>query len=155
MIPLVNADLSIPEDAACQEASRMSRGSYIPCGNQAVAIIDNGDRRPYYMCGPCASHNVDNRHAKVVKIKPGNERFVIHSTEVRTFDICDAKNDRVVIIGPFGTIEIPYSWELAGAAGASFVLKPIKDTLPLYVELAKSCLRTNRDVVSLRVEGQP
>jgi hypothetical protein len=72
MIPLVNADLSIPEGAVCQEASPMSVSRYIPCGQPAVAIIDNGDGRPYYMCGPCASHNVLNRRAKVVAEKETN-----------------------------------------------------------------------------------
>jgi hypothetical protein len=75
-IPLVNTDLSIPEDAKCQEASYLSRESYIPCGAPAVAIIVHGGERPYYMCGPCANHNVRNRRGKVVRIKPGEECWV-------------------------------------------------------------------------------
>jgi hypothetical protein len=64
-IPLV--DMNLPEDAKCQEASFLSTSTYIPCGAPAVAIVDNGDSRPYYMCGPCASHNVRNRRGKIIK----------------------------------------------------------------------------------------
>jgi len=71
VIPLVAEDLSIPEDARCQEASIFSRESYIPCFAPAVTIVDNGDSRPYYMCLLCASHNVRNRGAKLLAAKPG------------------------------------------------------------------------------------
>lgn len=68
-IAQVPTDLSIPFGARCQEASVFSRESYIPCGAPAVAIVDNGDSRPYYMCEGCADHNVRNRGARVVSRK--------------------------------------------------------------------------------------
>lgn len=60
-IPVLD-DTKIPKGATCQEASMHSRGSYIPCGNLASAIVHHPkDKRSYYMCAPCASHNVKNR----------------------------------------------------------------------------------------------
>jgi hypothetical protein len=47
----------------CQEASPLSRGSYIACNAPAVTVIDNGDPQPYWMCAACADHNVRNRGA--------------------------------------------------------------------------------------------
>lgn len=62
-IPLIR----IPEDSTCQEASRYSVTGYIPCGNIATAIVyHNRDRRGYYMCTSCASHNLHNRGGKLV-----------------------------------------------------------------------------------------
>lgn len=76
-IPLVTSLTEIPPDARCQEASRFSCKTYIPCSQPAVSIIDNGDSRPYYMCGPCANHNVKNRRAKVLLINSGEEQWVL------------------------------------------------------------------------------
>jgi hypothetical protein len=54
--------IHIPPDAKCQEASVLSRQKYIPCGAAASAIVYHAkDGRAYYMCSPCASHNVKNR----------------------------------------------------------------------------------------------
>lgn len=66
VIPPVADDLSIPEGTTCQEAAPVSVGFYVPCGRPAVAVVDNGDRRPYYMCDACTSHNVTNRRARVL-----------------------------------------------------------------------------------------
>lgn len=55
--------------------------------------------------------------------------------------------------GPL-TIEIPYEWGLAGSEGAWFVLKPKAGTDEKYVAEARTCLRRNRDVVSLRTERE-
>ncbi len=56
---------TIPKGATCQEASTQSRGMYIPCGNPATAIIHHDrDGRGYYMCPPCAYHNIRNRGGK-------------------------------------------------------------------------------------------
>lgn len=41
----------------------MSHHVYIPCGRPATCIVDNGDEHPYWMCDPCAYHNVENRRA--------------------------------------------------------------------------------------------
>jgi hypothetical protein len=61
-IPPVAEDGSLPADAKCQEASPFSGGTYIACGRKAEAIVfHEKDRRAFYMCAPCADHNVRNR----------------------------------------------------------------------------------------------
>jgi|SRR5579872_531916 len=56
--------------ARCQEASVLSREHYFPCSVPAVAIVYHAkDRRAYYMCGPCASHNVCNRGGRLLAQK--------------------------------------------------------------------------------------
>lgn len=66
-IPPVDETKPIPKGATCQEASTLSRKAYIPCGRLATAIVRHDrDRRSYYMCGPCADHNVRNRGGKLV-----------------------------------------------------------------------------------------
>lgn len=58
----------IPADARCQEASIFSRESYVPCSKPAVAIVRHEkDQRAYYMCAPCADHNVRNRGGKLIR----------------------------------------------------------------------------------------
>jgi len=47
----------------CQEASPLSAATFIACGAPATCIVDNGDAHPYWMCEPCADHNVRNRGA--------------------------------------------------------------------------------------------
>lgn len=60
----------IPAEMRCQEASVFSRDSYIPCNGPAVAIVHHDkDRRSYYMCAGCASHNIHNRGGKLVRVK--------------------------------------------------------------------------------------
>lgn len=78
MIIPVTSFTTIPDDATCQEAGLGSVHFYIPCGKRAVAIIGYNGRTegPYYMCGPCANHNVRNRGGKLIYIKPGEERWV-------------------------------------------------------------------------------
>jgi len=71
---------------------------------------------------------------------------------MQSFDLCDGRGDHVLIMGPEGTIEIPYDWGLAGPAGAWFRLRPERTVSPAYIEEAKACLRRNRDVVSLSVK---
>jgi hypothetical protein len=53
----------------CEEASPFSHKEYVPCLAPAVALIDNKDRRFYWMCGPCALHNIENRGAVLVAVK--------------------------------------------------------------------------------------
>lgn len=66
--------IPIPYDALCQEASILSHENYIPCGQKAVAIIyHERDRRGYYMCAGCASHNVRNRDGRWVTGTPETE----------------------------------------------------------------------------------
>lgn len=61
-IPPVLSDTSIPDGSRCQEASILSRGTYLPCSQPAVAIVyHDKDNRSYYMCLPCADHNLHNR----------------------------------------------------------------------------------------------
>ena len=50
-------------DRKCQEASPLSRSTFVACGKDAVCIVDNGDTHPYWMCAECAVHNVENRGA--------------------------------------------------------------------------------------------
>jgi hypothetical protein len=59
--------IRIPDDAKCQEASVLSVKEYIPCHAKATAIVfHEKDRRGYYMCDPCADHNIHNRGGKLV-----------------------------------------------------------------------------------------
>ncbi len=54
----------------CQEASIYSYAFYVPCGNEAVAIVYQAkDRRAYYMCEACTYHNINNRGGKLVARK--------------------------------------------------------------------------------------
>jgi hypothetical protein len=71
---------------------------------------------------------------------------------MKSFDVCDAKNDMVIVLGPEGTVKIPYQWGLAGRDGAWFRLQPPKGTSIEYIIEAKRCLYINRDVVTLTVE---
>jgi hypothetical protein len=66
-------------------------------------------------------------------------------------DISEPRRDYVLVIGPKGAIEINYEWGLAGPGGAWFRLEPKADTPEEYIAEAQSCLRRNRDVVSLSV----
>jgi hypothetical protein len=50
-------------EMTCQEASPLSLVGYVPCGEPAEALVDNGDERPYWMCRSCAEHNVRRRGA--------------------------------------------------------------------------------------------
>jgi hypothetical protein len=62
----------IPPDAKCQEASIHSREFYIPCSSPAVAVVRHEkDRRAYYMCHPCADHNIRNRGGVLVRKRRG------------------------------------------------------------------------------------
>jgi len=70
MIPLI----PIPDDAKCQEASILSRESYIPCGAKATTIVyHEKDRRGYFMCDPCADHNIRNRGGNLVTLSPASK----------------------------------------------------------------------------------
>lgn len=51
---------------SCQEASSLSRETYIPCGQHVTALIENKDSHLYFMCAACASHNLHNRGAKQI-----------------------------------------------------------------------------------------
>ena len=57
--------VSLPIDwsaLACQDASPMSRETFIPCSAPASAIVwHQKDRCAYTMCASCADHNVRNR----------------------------------------------------------------------------------------------
>lgn len=65
-------DGPIPKDAKCQEASVYSHTCYIPCCAPAVAVIRHEkDNRDYYMCLPCADHNLRNRGAKLIRQRKG------------------------------------------------------------------------------------
>lgn len=57
----------VAHKGCCEEASVLSHNHYIPCNAPAVVLIDNGDRRQYRMCQPCAQHNIHNRGARLVR----------------------------------------------------------------------------------------
>lgn len=59
-------DKEIPEDATCQETYGMIGDNYLLCAKPAVAIIKSRDLNAYYMCLFCASHNIQNRGAKLI-----------------------------------------------------------------------------------------
>lgn len=51
----------------CEEASPMSVKTKLDCGKQAEVIVwSNKDGRAYAMCGPCATHNVNEREMVVL-----------------------------------------------------------------------------------------
>jgi hypothetical protein len=61
------SDPNILDGLACQEASILSRETYIPCGVLGAAVVWHGkDRRAYVMCAPCAWHNVRNRGGRLL-----------------------------------------------------------------------------------------
>lgn len=63
-IPLIRV---YPWENICQEASTLSVDRYIPCASQAQTIVYHArDHRGYYMCLPCAIHNLRNRSGKLV-----------------------------------------------------------------------------------------
>ena len=67
-IPPCDETQPIPAGARCQEASMFSRGSYLPCNGPASAIVRHPrEKRAYFMCDPCADHNVRNRGAVLVR----------------------------------------------------------------------------------------
>ena len=73
-IALVDDSSPLPSDVRCQEASILSRETYIPCNAPAVAIVHHDrDGRSYYMCHPCADHNIRNRGGKLVNALEGYE----------------------------------------------------------------------------------
>lgn len=66
--------IPIPDGAKCQEASQFSVTFYIPCDEPATTIVyHERDRRGYYMCSGCASHNIRNRGGKWVTGIPETE----------------------------------------------------------------------------------
>lgn len=61
-----------PAGTRCQEASVLSRDSYLPCGQTAVRLVWGRDTPPerkiaYAMCASCADHNVRSRGASLVQ----------------------------------------------------------------------------------------
>lgn len=58
----------------CEEASVLSRATFIPCGMPAIAVVwHNKDRRAYRMCRGCTSHNVTNRGGILLVAAPEGE----------------------------------------------------------------------------------
>lgn len=55
------------EGIKCQEASGLSKQTYIPCAQPAVAVVwHEKDNRAYPMCHPCAWHNLRNRGGRLL-----------------------------------------------------------------------------------------
>lgn len=80
----------IPSFARCQEASRLSRMTYIACNQPAVAVVHHDrDKRGYYMCAGCTDHNLRNRGGKLVRIK-SDWRGLAHGLSESTYLVdCD------------------------------------------------------------------
>lgn len=58
----------------CEEASTLSRETFIACGKPASFLVfHSGDGRAYRMCYGCASHNVKNRGGVLVGRDPDGE----------------------------------------------------------------------------------
>ena len=61
------SDPNITQGLACQEASILSRETFIPCGAPGAAVVWlERDKRAYVMCAPCAWHNVKNRGGRLL-----------------------------------------------------------------------------------------
>ena len=60
----------------CEEASTLSGEKYIPCNAPATVLVKHKGRTegPYRMCPECASHNVHNRNAEIVRELTAEER---------------------------------------------------------------------------------
>lgn len=54
----------------CQETPRMLGNMPLKCGAPAVALVQHRCREegPYFMCAPCADHNIHNRNGFAVAI---------------------------------------------------------------------------------------
>ncbi len=66
--PIALADPAVLSDLRCEEASILSRETYIPCGAPAAAIVwhAHDGKHIYLMCLACAWHNVRNRSARLL-----------------------------------------------------------------------------------------
>lgn len=63
----------------CEEASLLSRETYIPCNAPATSLIHSSvDRRHYRMCAACADHAIRHRGmtfvGKYLAPQPGLDR---------------------------------------------------------------------------------
>lgn len=55
-------EIIINDHHRCEEASILSKETYIPCGRPAVGLVwHQKDGRAYRMCDACLDHNVRNR----------------------------------------------------------------------------------------------
>ena len=66
-------------DRTCEETTGMIGEQYLRCGAPAVVLVKHKGRNegPYFMCGPCANHNVRNRRAEPLLVAPDGERWVV------------------------------------------------------------------------------
>lgn len=65
-------------DRTCEETTGMIGDRYLRCGAKAIGLVKHRNRNegPYFMCGPCANHNVKNRNAEALLVAPGEERWI-------------------------------------------------------------------------------
>ncbi len=100
-IPSVREDNTIPDGATCQEASPLSFHNYIACGAPAVAIVfHDRDGRGYYMCAPCADHNIRNRGGRLVAQRAPittQAGRTTHKTHQECADLISVYGDRHLI----------------------------------------------------------
>jgi len=89
VIPPCDENAPIPKGQTCQEVQTETAKGYVYCGDPAVAIVRHDkDRRSYYMCGPCADHNVSNRGGKYI-VRPKRQPSATLSQ--RSFPLPDGK----------------------------------------------------------------
>lgn len=93
----------------CQEASPLSKEHFIPCGNQANSLVYHSkDRRSYYMCPPCASHNINNRGGKVMSNSTEHFNWQINNLDEGLMWL--ALNNTLIRLKPVdGTLQISVS----------------------------------------------
>ncbi len=70
----------------CQEASMLSRETYIPCGRPSAAVIfhQHDGRNVYVMCAACADHNI--RHRSGIELVAKKEKDNEHDKQSNTDD---------------------------------------------------------------------
>ena len=62
-----------PARYTCQETTGMIGDRYLRCGAPARTLVQPRGRAegPYWMCAPCADHNIRNRNCEDVTPKEG------------------------------------------------------------------------------------
>ena len=55
-------------EGRCEEASLLSRETYIPCNAPAVSVVGWKGRsdKPIRMCADCTRHNIKNRGGELI-----------------------------------------------------------------------------------------
>ncbi len=75
----------------CEETTGMVGDDYIRCGAPASRLIQPIGRSegPYWMCDPCASHNVRNRHCADVTPPSGSRSLDLEALAKQAVELID------------------------------------------------------------------